>query len=99
MAQSGWRAAAETVVEGSEDWQMGNAGAATMAGGAAEDSTGAAADAKTAVGAMSPIPINWDTAVGVRPPRPADWNTMTRVQKNKWKKQGGKWRMHKRQSL
>jgi len=39
-AQSDWRAAAETVAEGSEDWQMGNAGAAAAAaaaGGAAED--------------------------------------------------------------
>ena len=69
-----------------EDWQMGNASAGaamTAAGGAAEDGPGAAVEAEAAVGAMSPVPINWDTAVGVRPPRPVDWDTMTRVQKKK----------------
>ena len=40
VSQSDGRAAAETAVEGSKDWQMGNAGAekaATMAGGGVED--------------------------------------------------------------
>ena len=45
-AQSDWQAAAETVVEGSEDWQMmGNAGVeavAAAAGGAAEYGPGGA---------------------------------------------------------
>jgi len=64
----------------------------TAAGGAAKDGPGAAEEAEAAVGAISPVTVNWDTAVGVRPPRPADWDKKTRVQKKKWKKQGSKWR-------
>ena len=77
VAHSNGRAAAE----GSEGWQMGNAGAeaAAAAGGAAEDGPGAATEAAAG------------TAAGVRPPRPADWDAMTRFQKKKWKKRGGKW--------
>ena len=64
MSHSDGQAAAETVVEeGSENWQMGNAGveaaaAAAVAGGAAEYGPGAAAEAAAG------------TAAGVRPPRP-----------------------------
>jgi len=64
VSQSDRRAAAKTVVEGPEDWQMGNAGeevAATAAGGAAEDGPGAAAEAAAG------------RAAGVRPPRPENW--------------------------
>ena len=80
-AQIDWQAAAETVVGGSEDWQMGNTGveaAAAAAGGAAEYGSGAAAEAAAG------------TAAGVWPPRPADWGTMTRSQRHRWKQRGGR---------
>jgi len=80
-AQIDWQAIAETVVEGSEDWQVGNAGveaAAAVAGGAAKYGPGAAA-AETA-----------GTAAGVRPPRPANWGTRTREQRRNWNQQGGR---------
>ena len=95
VAHSNGRAAAE----GSEGWQMGNAGAeaAAAAGGAAEDRPGAAAEAAAG------------TAAGVRPPRPdndgqgnatatrrtlpqEEWDKMTRVERKDWKKRGGKLR-------
>jgi len=79
-AQSDWRAAAETVVEGSEDWQMGNAGAAAAAaaaGGAAEDGPGAAAAEAESV--TDGIPLG-------KRPTPANWGSMTKAQRESWKK-------------
>ena len=61
VSQSDGRAAAETVVEGSEYLHMSNAGVealATAAGGAAEDEPGAVVDAGTAVGVRPPNPSN-----------------------------------------
>ena len=73
VAHSNGRAAAE----GSEGWQMGNAGAeaaAAAAGGAAGDGSGAAAEAAAG------------TAAGVRPPRPANWGSMSKNQKLNWRR-------------
>ena len=99
--RNGDRAAAESgEEEGSEGWQMGNAGveAATAAAeGAAGDGPGAAAEAGAGA------------AAGVRPPRPdndgqgnatatrrtlpqEEWDKMTRVERKDWKKRGGKLR-------
>jgi len=82
-AQSDRRAAAETVVEGSKDWQMGNAGAeaaVAAAGGVAEDGPGATeAEAESVT----------DGAPNGERPKPAKWGNMTATQRRNWRKRGG----------
>jgi len=82
--------------------------AMTAAGGAAEDGPGAplatthgpsaevlyeGEECDVDIGnAAEPLEATAAAAAGVRPPRPSNWSTMTKDQKRRWCKRGGKGR-------